>query len=115
MLILAAGLFMTGPTHFGLWFLLGWTMLAALVLRSTWAPVRVEGEVGGPRQWLKRRSPRLSQSLPRSVMLPMAGAASIGVGVWASLAGDPLARFLVLLALSCVGLAAIVIWLTDTR
>lgn len=114
-LILAAGLFMAGPTPFGLWFLFGWTMLAALVLRSTWAPVRVEGEVRGPREWLRRRFPTLGQSLPAIVTLPVAAAALIGVAVWASFGGGPLERFLILLVLGFFGWAAIIIWLTNTR
>jgi hypothetical protein len=114
-LMLAVGLVTTGPTPFALWFTFGWVMLAALVLPSTWAPVRVEGNLSGPRVWLKRRLPTLGQSLPRKWTLSAVVSALVGVLLWTWFAGGPLARFLVFVILGLIGVAAFLFWVIDTR
>lgn len=74
----AAELLVLGTTPFGLWFLLGFAIIAAFVLRSTWRPVPVQTPDPGRVGALARRMPRLAVPVPRWGWLVLAVVALIG-------------------------------------
>lgn len=81
-----ANLVVLGATPFGLWFLLGFAILASFVLRSTWQAVPVERRQQGRRDVVARRFPRLAAPIPRRAWLVLAIVPFIGaLIVWTDL------------------------------
>jgi hypothetical protein len=112
--LLFVGLFWTGAFNpFGLWFFLGWSIVAGFVLRQTWQSVRVEAPPGG----LKGRIgkfPRLGAPLPlRAIGVAATGSIALVAGyVW--ITGDTLARYAMVIVGVMLGAIAILLWLTDS-
>ena len=110
---LVSGLWMMGFTPFGLWFFLGWSILAGHVFKQVWAPVRVDGPPGRARGVLERRFPRAGRTVQPGVLLTILVVAMTGAGTYAWVDGDTVVRFLVVLALATLGLVSILLRLSD--
>jgi hypothetical protein len=110
---LAAGLWMMGFTPFGLWFFLGWSILAGHIFKQVWAPVRIDGTPSGARAVLERRFPRAGRAVQPGVLLTLVVAAMTSAGVYAWVDGDTVVRFIIVLALATLGLVSILLRLSD--
>ncbi|HEX7248182.1 MAG TPA: hypothetical protein VF351_08800 [Actinomycetota bacterium] len=108
------GLFWTGPTPFGLWFFLAWSIVAGFVLRQTWLAVKIDVEPDGRRMRFARRFPRLAAPIPmRSAVAVVSGCLLLATAYgWAT--GDSIARFGIVIVGVMFGLIAILLWLTDS-
>ena len=113
--LLFVGLFWTGVfSPFGLWFFLGWSIVASFVLRQTWQPVRVEAPSGGLRGRIGQRFPRLGAPLPlRAIGVAAAGSIALMAGYgWTT--GDTLARYGMVIVVVMLGAIAMLLWLTES-
>ena len=98
---------------FGLWFFMGWFILATMVLKTTWQRVRIDpDEPPGRREQLAKRFPRLSGNVSGSVVGLVVTVLAVTLGILAYWRGDQLGRFglLVLGVMSAVSVT--LIWLT---
>lgn len=113
--LLFVGLFWTGAFNpFGLWFFLGWSIVAGFVLRQTWQSVRVEAPSGGLKGRIGKRFPRLGAPLPlRAIGVAATGPIALVAGYgWTT--GDTLARYAMVIVVVMLGAIAILLWLTDS-
>jgi hypothetical protein len=110
---LATGLWMMGLTPFGLWFFLGWSILAGHIFKQVWAPVRIDDAPRGARTALERRFPRAGRTVQPGVLLTCLVVAVGAAGTYAWLDGDTVVRFLIVLALATLGLVSILLRLSD--
>ncbi len=112
--VLFVGMKGTGLSPFGLWFFMGWWILASMVLKQTWQRVRIDpDEAPGHRARLVGRFPRLARPV---------GGASVGlaltvVGVTVAVVAywqfDRLGRFGFLVIGVMAVVSAVLIWLAD--
>jgi hypothetical protein len=110
---LVAGIAMMGISPFGLWFFLGWSVLAGYVFRQIWAPVRVEGSLRGPRAAIARRFPRAARPLPWGIVGGVAGAMALAALGAAWIEGDTLLRYGIVLLVGTVLLVIALLKLTE--
>jgi hypothetical protein len=114
LVMLATGLSATGViSPFGLWFFMGWMILAGFVLRQTWAPVKVDGPETGFRARVARRFPRAGARIDPRAALIVATVPLFGAMAYVWIEGDTLARFGLILVIAMIGLVALLISLTD--
>jgi hypothetical protein len=114
LLMLGWGLMASGgPTPFGLWFFLGWSILAGIVLRQTWAPIRVDEPRRGPRAWAASGFPKAGADLQPSVALAIVAAPVLGALAFGWVAGDSVMRFGIVLILVMAGVVSVLIRLSD--
>jgi hypothetical protein len=111
--LLVVGLFWTGATPFGLWFL-AWSIVAGFVLRQTWQAVRVDVDPDGLRMRFGRRFPRLAAPLPLRSVVAVVGVCLLLATAYGWTTGDSLARFGIVIVAVMLGLTAILLWLTDS-
>lgn len=110
---LTAGLWMMGPTPFGLWFFLGWSILAGHIFKQTWAPVRVDGAPSGARAALERRFPRAGRAVQPGLLLAPVVAMVTAAGIYAWVGGDTVVRYIMVLALATLVLVPTLLRLSD--
>jgi hypothetical protein len=113
MLVLLMGTSQTGWwTPFGLWFFMGWFILASLVLRQTWQPVPIEDAERWLPARLRGRFPRMTAPVNASlVIVTVAVLTMLGVAVaWVRL--DTLGRFGLVVVFVLLGASALLVWLT---
>jgi hypothetical protein len=106
------GLKSTGVTPFGLWFFMGWFILASMVLKQTWQKVRIDpGDPMGGRARLAARFPRLGMPVGGSLL----GLALIVIGATVALVAywrfDTLGRFGMAVLAVMTAVSAVLIWL----
>ena len=110
--VLFAGLSSTGASPFGLWFFMGWFILASLVLKQTWQKVRIDPtEPRGRRDRLAARFPRLGMPVGGSFVglaLTVVAATVALVAYWRF---DTLGRFGIAVLAIMTALSAVLIWL----
>lgn len=99
----------------GLWYLLGYSLFASLVLRSVWHPVRIapDDDASPAGSW-RVRHPHLGKEISLPPRLARtAGLASIGALAWVAVtSGDDLQRFFALAAILIFGFGfALARWL----
>jgi hypothetical protein len=110
---LLTGLWMMGLTPFGLWFFLGWSILAGHIFKQIWAPVRIDGTPSGARASLERRFPRTGRAVQPGVLLTLIVVAVGAAGIYAWIDGDTVVRFGIVLGLATLGLVSILLRLSD--
>jgi hypothetical protein len=102
-----------GASPFGLWFFMGWFIVASMVLKQTWQKVRLDpDEAPGRRARLTSRFPRLARPVSGSlvgVALAVIGATVI-VAAYPQL--DTLGRFGLFVVGVMTAVSAVLIWLT---
>jgi hypothetical protein len=102
-----------GATPFGLWFFLGWSILAGIVLRQTWGPVRVDGPQRGLRPWIARRFPKAGADLSPRVVVASVAAPLLCAMTCGWFEGDTVVRFGIVVFLAMVGVVRLLLRLTD--
>ena len=111
--VLFVGMRSTGLSPFGLWFFMGWSIAASMVLKQTWQKVRLD-----PDEPLRRRDRLASRFLllARPLGGSLVGVAFAVLGATAALIAywrfDTLGRFGILVVGVMTGLSALLIWLT---
>lgn len=112
--VLFVGMKSAGLSPFGLWFFMGWFIVASMVLKQTWQRVRIDPEEApGRRARLVARFPRLARPVAgSSVGLPLAvvGATVTVVAYWQL---DRVGRFGIMVIGVMTLLSALLIWLAD--
>jgi hypothetical protein len=98
---------------FGLWFFMGWFIMATMVLKQTWQKVRLDpDETPRPGERLASRFPVVGASVNATVVqltLAVVGAAVALVAYWQ---GDTLGRFGLFVLGVMTAVSALLIWLT---
>jgi hypothetical protein len=116
--ILVLGLSATGVVSpFGLWFFMGWSIVATMVLKQTWQRVRLDPDeppARGARLTapLARRFPQLAKPIHGSLVrlaFAMVGITVAAVAYWQ---GDTLGRFGIMVLGVMTAVCAVLIWLT---
>jgi rhodanese-related sulfurtransferase len=100
-----------------LWGMLGYGVVAALVLRSAWRKERVPDRRPGPltslRERVARRAPALARPVDARVLVICAAAVAVAAAVFAWLRLDGFAPYATLAALGAVGLGLFIAWFNE--
>lgn len=104
------GMLDTSAWGLALWFLMGWSLVASLILRATWRKEPVvpnehdDRRIAELRARIGARAPRLARDLPpgAATVAATVAVAAVVVALW--LDGDALHRFFLVAALLGLGL-----------
>jgi hypothetical protein len=98
---------------FGLWFFMGWFIMATMVLKTTWQKVSIDpDEPPGRRAQLAGRFPRLSGRVSGSVVGLVVAVLAVTVTILVYWRADQLGRFGVLVLGVMTAVSVTLIWLT---
>jgi hypothetical protein len=98
---------------FGLWFFMGWFILATMVLKTTWQKVRIDpDEPPGRRAQLAERYPGPSGKVSGSVVGLVVAVLAVTVAILAYWKVDQLGRFGILVLGVMTAVSVTLIWLT---
>jgi hypothetical protein len=110
--VLFIGFRSTGLSPFGLWFFMGWFVVASMVLKQTWQKVRISREeIPGRRARLASRFPRLARPIGGpivSLALAVVGATVAVIAYWRL---GQLGRFGIMVLGVMAAVSALLIWL----
>ena len=110
--VLIVGIRSTGVSPFGLWFFMGWFVVASMVLKQTWQKVRIDPEEApGRRARLAARFPRLARPVGGPLVGPALAVAGATVAVVAYWKLDQVGRFGIMVLGVMTALSALLIWL----
>ena len=102
-----------GASPTGLWFFMGWFIVASMVLKGTWQKVRLDpDEAPGQRARFAARFPRLGGAINGSILRVALVVVAATVAVIAYWQGDTLGRFGLLVVGVMTAVSALLIWLT---